>query len=154
MLLEIEAAAFARTKKLRGYNICSQLFRALKDRIGAMEPQQIVLLEGGPDSVVAHHHAHGDVEGVFFMGPDGSILYRNQFDPEGSWMVNRTVEAFRKAAIAFNRYCAGDGRPRSEAEFLRDAERLKMELSEIERTDNSELSFWDAILEDIDAGNL
>ncbi len=119
-----------------------------------MDCQQIVLFTESHGDIVAQHLAYGDTEGEYFQSSDGSIHYRNIRDPNRPWHVNSTLEAFRMAATAFNHYCACGGQPRSESSFLEDAKHLQIELYAIERPSDSDTSYWRAILQDIDAGNL
>lgn len=118
------------------------------------EYQQIVFLAEPEGRVLAKHRAYGKLEADYTEAADGSIWYRNMLEPAKSWYVNRCLRDFAAAAAAFNRYCAGDGTERTEAEFLRDAARLKDELEAIEKPGSPDSSFWAAILEQIDFGKL
>jgi len=118
------------------------------------EYQQIVFLPGPRDGIVAKHRAYGKLEADYFQMADGSIWYRNLLEPTKSWYVNGCLRGFEAAAAAFNRYCAGDGAERTEAEFLRDAARLREELEAIEKPGSPDSSFWGAILEEIEFGEL
>ena len=114
---------------------------------------RIVRLPKPEGDVIAREDQMGGLEGEFYIGAGGCVLYRHPSD-ERRWHVNRNIEGFSRAAEAFNRYCEAVVKVSGEATQRRVVDWLRVELSQIEPPDTINESFWTAILEQAEMGLL
>jgi hypothetical protein len=115
---------------------------------------RIVLLPKPEGDVIAREDQMGSLEGEFYIGAGGCVLYRHPSDKRQWRHVNRNIEGFHRSAEAFNRYCEEVVKVSGEAAQRRVVDWLRTELSQIEPPLAVGESFWKLILEQAEMGLL
>jgi hypothetical protein len=107
---------------------------------------QIVMLRDTEGDVVARGQVAGALEGEFYLTGTGEVWYRSPLDSR-SWYVNRTLDAFCRAALAYEKYRTTPVEPNDHAKIKALAEELRSVLTQIEAIDERENSFWPGFID-------
>jgi hypothetical protein len=111
---------------------------------------RIVLSANPTDQLLGREYVDQNPEGEFLAAPDGAVIYRHPV--VGEMFANDSPASFLECVRAWDRYVARVTPRKEEAEQLRGVEELRRDLEAQNglRTD----SFWSAILEQAEDGNL
>lgn len=94
--------------------------------------------------------ATDDIGGVFFLGTNNAVYYRNP-DDALEWFVNSDEQLFRKCTSAFSRYCKDCGNAVDEDALV---QRLEQELAIAKALGYEHPHYWSIILEQCKDGLL
>jgi hypothetical protein len=112
----------------------------------------IVLLPSPAGAVVAWEEACGQREGQFIALSTGSVVYQNPADTN-DWWAGASLQQFREAAGAWNRYRNEVG-DLPEPEQLARVDQLRAELAAIGVLTDEPNALWPVLLEQAEQGML
>jgi hypothetical protein len=111
----------------------------------------IELLAAPEENIVGWEVQFGEREGIFFVLSNGTVTYRHP-DGTNDWTAGSTVQQFREAAEAWNRYCNAARVPEFEHPGV--VAQLKADLDRIGVLTVDPYALWPVFLEQAEDGLL